>query len=135
MSSDLPQSDKAGVFENDFMRLEWRNGIIIGTYKQGPVTLDMAKKIVINRLNFTGDRKVPLLINDIGLKGIERDAREYLSTDYALQGMSAGALVTSSVFGAYLANFFLKISLNKPKIPVRIFSNEEDAIKWLSNYL
>lgn len=117
------------------MRLEWRDGIIIGTYKQGPVTLEMAKQIVVNRLAFTGNQKVPLLVNDVGLRGIERDARVYLSTDYALEGMSAGAMVTSSVFGSYLANFFLKISLRKPKIPVKIFTNEDDAIKWLRSFL
>lgn len=94
------------VFENDFMRLEWSDGIIIGTYKRGPITLELAKQVVQNRLNFANHQPVPIMINDIGLRSIDKDAREYLSSDDGIRGLKAGALVTDSVFGRHLANFF-----------------------------
>jgi hypothetical protein len=123
------------VFENEFMRLEWRNGIIRGMYKQGPITLDMAKKVVHNRLKFANYRDVPIMIGENGLRSIEKDAREYLSSDEGIKGLKAGALVTKSLFSRHLANFFIRISVIRPKIPTRLFSDEEEALEWLKQYI
>lgn len=123
------------VFENDFMRLEWHHGIIKGTYKKGPITLELAKAVVENRLKFSDYKDVPIMINDIGLKSIDKDAREFLSSDAGIKGLTAGALVTDSIFGRHLANFFIRISVIKPKIPTRLFSNEAEALEWLSQYV
>src|SRR5688572_23463909 len=123
------------VFENDFMRLEWSDGIIKGTYKKGPITLELAKQVVQNRLNFANHKPVPIMINDIGLRSIDKDAREYLSSDEGIQGLTAGALVTDSAFGRHMANFFIRISVIKPKIPTRLFSNDAEALEWLSQYV
>lgn len=128
-------SPESQVFDNEFMRLEWRRGIVIGTYKKGPITLEIAKQVVTNRLKFSNYKPVPILINDIGLKSIEKDAREFLSSDAGIEGLIAGALVTDSTFGRHLANFFIRISVVKPKIPTRLFSNEDEAINWLRQFL
>jgi len=123
------------IFENDFMRLKWSNGIIMGTYKRGPITLEMAKQVVQNRLKFANYVPSPIMINDIGLRSIDKDAREYLSSDEGIQGLTAGALVTDSAFGKHMANFFIRIAVIKPKIPTRIFSHEAEALEWLSQYV
>lgn len=134
MSSQTAQVTQETIFENQFMRLELRDGILFGTYKKGPVTLEMAKEVITNRLNFTNHLDVPILINDSGLTSIDKDARAYLSSDEGVRGLKAGALVTNSIFGRHLANFFIKISVIKPKIPTRLFSTEAEAIEWLKQY-
>jgi hypothetical protein len=123
------------VFENEFMRLEWRSGIIRGMYKQGPITLEMAKKVVENRLRFANYRDVPIMIGENGLRSIEKDAREFLSSDEGIKGLKAGAIVTNSLFSRHLANFFIRISVIRPKIPTRLFSDEEEALEWLKQYI
>lgn len=122
------------VFENEFMRLEWREGVVVGTYKEGPITLEMAKEVVKNRLEFTRNNDAPIMINDSGLRSIEKGAREYLSSDEGIQGLKAGALVTNSIFGRHLANFFIRIAVIQPKIPTKLFSNEKEALEWLKQY-
>lgn len=122
------------VFENEIVKFEHHEGVVIGTFKKGPVTLEMAKEIVNQRLEFFNGNNYPLLITDVGLNSIKSDARSYLSSEYAQTGILASALLAKSSFAKHLANFFLKISAHKAKIPARVFSNEEDAIAWLSQY-
>jgi len=43
--------------------------------------------------------------------------------------LGASAVVVDSLPYKLIANFYLKF--NKPKRPYKVFSNEEDAIKWL----
>ncbi len=123
-------------FENDFVILEIENGIMRLTYKAGAtINLDNAKTIVQKRLQLTNKKAIPVIIDDIGFKGIEKDARDYLSSDEGIKGISAAALVSKSVFSAYLANFFLKISFYKPKMPARVFKDESEARKWLIDFV
>ena len=117
------------------MRLEWRGGIIRGTYKKGPITLDLAKQVVQNRLKFADYKDVPIMIGENGLKSIEKEAREYLSSDEGIQGLKAGAIVTKSIFSRHIANFFIRISVIQPKIPTRLFSTEEEALQWLKQFV
>jgi len=123
------------IFENEFMRLEMKDDIMYGTYKKGPITLELAKQVVKHRLQFTGNKKVPILASEQGLKGIERDARQYLSSEEGVEGLSAAAIVNKSVFGSHLANFFMKIAFNRPRIPARVFTDETEAIQWLKQYI
>ena len=118
-------------FENDFMRLEKKEGILFGTYKKGPLTIDMAKQAVKLRLKFTDNNPVLMVASENGLKGIERAARQFLSSEEGMKGVKAGAIVTKSAFASHLANIYMKLSLTKPKIPIKMFSNEEEAISWL----
>ncbi|MBN4062187.1 MAG: STAS/SEC14 domain-containing protein [Flavobacteriales bacterium] len=121
------------VLDTKWVRLELKDGILLGTYKSGPISLEGAKEIVRDRLEFTEGKAYPALINDVGLIGMERDAREYLSNE-GVKGLKAGALVTNSVFSTYFANFFIRVTIVKPKIPARLFTNEDKALKWLQQY-
>ncbi len=123
-----------GVYENNYVRFEIKNGIVIGTFKQGPVTLEEAKIIVEERIKLSNGKDFPVLIKDVGLKSIKSDAREYLSSDEAVRCISASAMVANNMFAKHLANFFVKISVAKPKVPTKIFSIEEEAIAWLQQY-
>jgi hypothetical protein len=122
-------------FENRHVKFEFVGQILKGTFKEGLVTIDVAKMIVSERLKYSNYEEVPLMINDIGLKGIEREARQFLSTEAGSKGILASAIVTRNVFGSHLANFFLKISVIRPNMPVRLFTNESEAIAWLKNYV
>ena len=123
------------IFENDFMRVERRGGIVFGAYKRGPITLDMAKDVVKNRLNFSNQKDVPTLVTEKGLKGIERDARQYLGSDEGVKGVKAGAIVTKSSLSSHLANFFIRVSIIRTKVPMRLFTSEKEAVKWLKQFL
>tara|TARA_R110002020_G_scaffold439532_1_gene650047 strand:- start:481 stop:912 length:432 start_codon:yes stop_codon:yes gene_type:complete len=123
------------VFENDFMKLERKEGIVFGTYKKKNITLDMAKEVVKNRLAFSQQKDVPTLVTEQGLKGIERDARQFLGSEEGVKGVKAGAIVTKSVVSSHLANFFIRVSIIRTRVPMRLFTSEKEAVKWLKQFL
>jgi hypothetical protein len=64
---------------------------------------------------------------------MDKEARDYLSSDSANEGLIAGAIIMDSVFTSILGNFFL--SVNKPNIPARMFTDKDQAIKWLRKFI
>lgn len=75
------------------------------------------------------DRKRPVLIVLNGVRGITPDARRFYSGDEAGRYISASAFVVASPVSRVLGSFFL--GLNKPAYPVRLFTEEAEAIEWL----
>lgn len=122
------------IFETEFIKLELRDGIVFGIYKKGPITLEIAKHAVKCRLEFTNNSPVLMIASEDKLKGMARDARQYLSSDEGMKLLKAAAIVTKSVFASHLANIYLRLSITKPKIPIRLFSNEIEAINWIKKY-
>jgi len=121
------------TLDTPYVYLELHDDLLIGTYKKGlKVTLDIAKEIVKARLEFTDYKpKLTLALNQ-GVISMDKKARDYLSSDEGVRGVIAGAIVLDSPVGSFLGNFYLSVS--KPKIPARIFTKKEDAIKWLSKF-
>ena len=122
------------VYENDNLKLELRNGIVYGWYKASSVNLDVAKDIVSSRKTFTNNKPVKILVMQAGLKGIKKEARSYLSSDESVEGIIAAAILSKNAFQRHLANFFVAITVIRPKVPTRLFSEEEEAIKWLNTF-
>jgi len=124
-------------YDTEFINLSLEKGVVIVTFKKGPITLEVAETIVKERLKFSKGKLYPTLgVDDgIGLTGIDREAREYLATGKALEGISASAFYTSSSFNKFLTTFFLKISNRNKAFPTKIFNDKEEAIKWLQNFV
>jgi hypothetical protein len=110
---------------------ELKEGIVFGTYK-GRITLESAKKVVKTRLEFTEGKSYPVCVKTIYVTAINKDARDYFSTEEANKGIKAGAIYVDSVFQSFMGNFFLKVS--KPKVPSKVFTDRKKAIKWLEQF-
>lgn len=80
---------------------------------------------------FNGDR-FPLLVDVRKIKSISKEAREHFSIKDRESVVSACAILISSPLSCMVGNFFM--SINKPDIPVRLFTNENDALSWLKKY-
>ena len=121
------------ILDTPYVYLELHNDLLIGTYKKGlKVTLEIAKAIVKTRLEFIDYKpKLTLALNQ-GVISMTKEARDYLASDEGVRGCIAGAIVLDSPVGSFLGNFYLLVS--KPKVPARIFTKNEDAIKWLSKF-
>lgn len=113
---------------------EIKEGLLVATYKKGlRLNLDMAKTIVKSRLSLMGDKELPVLIYNLGVISMDKEARDYLSSSEGVKGLKAGAIVLNSPYGSFLGNFFL--SVTKPPIPARIFTNTKSAMKWLEKFI
>ena len=76
-----------------------------------------------------GGKKTPALVDMRGLVGMDRGARLYFAGEETAKVESAAALIIESPLSKAIGNFFM--GLNKPIIPTRLFTSEEEAIAWL----
>lgn len=96
----------------------------------GASELELAKENMLAIEEFTGETQYPL-INHLPNYAVSNEARQFYS-NYKPLGLCAG-MVTNSFITKVLANFFL--NFNKLQIPMKVFSNEEDAIKWAKSFI
>ena len=121
------------ILDTQYVHYELQDNLLIGTYKKGlKITLEIAKEVVKTRLEFIDYKpKLTLALNQ-GVMSMTKEARDYLASDEGVRGVLAGAIVLDSPVGSFIGNFYLLVS--KPKVPARIFTKKEDAIKWLSKF-
>ena len=121
------------VLDTAYVRYELDGDLLIGWYKKGlKITLPVAKEVVKTRLEFTEYKPVVALVYNLGVISFNKEARDYLASDEGVKCIVAGAILIDSPVGSFFGNFYLAVS--KPKIPSRIFSRKEAAMKWLSKY-
>ena len=120
-------------FTGKHVDLQWVGPILEATYKQGPkIDLEAAKDIIKERMAFTEGKSILLLVIDSGLVSMDKNARDYLSSNDGIQGIRASALISTSIVNSMLVNFILKIS--RPDLPVKVFTKREEAISWLNSF-
>ena len=75
--------------------------------------------------------KMPrLLLTDIrNVKSTSKAYRDYFSQDEQQKEISVLAVLVGSPVSKIMGNLFL--SINKPTYPMKLFSEETEAIKWL----
>ena len=108
------------------------NNILIAKFNSvATIDIDMAKKMVEERLAFQEGNVYPTLVYLNGVKFASSEARSFMK-DKGLKGLSAGAFIISNPVEKVIMNFLILIS--PPEIPTRMFTNESEAIKWLEQY-
>jgi len=117
------------IIENELIKYEVEDAIIIATIKVSTLDIDLVKDFVDLRLKVTEKKDYPILINMKNTKKISKEARDFLASEKGAERVIAAALIIDSMLTATLANFFLKV--NKPVVATRLFTNEEEAVKWL----
>lgn len=87
-------------------------------------------KSIINELG--NGKKMPVYIIASDFLGITPEARNFAALPESSEFTSANAVLIPSLANKMLLNFFLKI--NKPNVPIKGFTNEEDAFEWLLSF-
>jgi hypothetical protein len=64
---------------------------------------------------------------------VSKEAIDYYTSEEVAKYCRGLAFIVNSTFSKLIANFFL--GLNKPPFPVKMFTNEADAIQWLRQFL
>ena len=117
--------------ENDTATIELEpNGILIFRYKPGvSVDLEAAKKVVALAAELV-DKPAPNLIDIGAVTTITREARAFFADSPENNAISKqAAMLIRSAVGQMIGKFFM--GPNKPTVPSRLFTNEEEAIMWL----
>ena len=76
-----------------------------------------------------GGTRRPLLSKVVTPGPMTNEARAYYASEEAARGLTALAIVTTSVLGRIVANFLRGLSTTP--IPMKLFSSEQAALSWL----
>ena len=109
------------------------DGIARTKVKEGSeITIADAKvnSIIVNKLS--EQEKYPMIVDTSGIKSMEKEARDYLAIQDRESRINAIAIIRKTHIGNMIANFF--IGLNKPSVPVKLFRNEAEALKWCDKF-
>lgn len=82
----------------------------------------------------TGEKEYPALVDSSGVKSFTKEARDYLSSDVGRIGVKATAIIAAGYMGSTIANFFLKVTVGKPIVPTKLFSDRKKALAWLGKF-
>ncbi len=93
------------------------------------ISLQDAQAAIRAVSNVCGGKRCPALVDMRGLVGMDRGARLYFAGEETAKVESAAALIIESLLSKAIGNFFM--GLNKPIIPTRLFTSEEEALAWL----
>lgn len=97
-------------------------------------TLDMDTLEKMTKVGDTwnGDRLCANLIDVRKLFFVDSKTREYAAAQFRPH-VAGQAILVESRISSNFANLFLTFS--RPKVPTRLFTKEEEAIKWLKEQL
>ena len=119
--------------ENDYAEFHIKDGLLYFRYKPvDSIDLEAAKIIVRDRLAVQKGKSYPVVCYLDAVKNVEKDARDYLAVEGS-QLVKAVAIIIASTAKIIMTNFYL--SVNKPLVPTKMFSNETDAKKYLEPYM
>lgn len=106
------------------------DGILRVVFKENLV-MDVAvqEKLFANYLNISEGKKFGFLFEAMDNVTITKEARENSKKLEKSAPSIATAVIADSLPYRLIANFYMKF--NKPKIPFKVFRNQEDAINWL----
>lgn len=81
---------------------------------------------------FPGPSNFALLIDARPIKSITKEARDHFSMRGRDSRVIAFAILIESPLSTIIGNFFM--GLNKPRVPVRLFTNEKKALAWCADF-
>ena len=119
-------------FENEYVRIELKGGIMCAFFKTELLTKTIAVEGVKARIKLSAGMSYPFFVNLYNVRSTTKDAREFLSTPEANVNIVAAAMLINSPVQRIMGNFFLAV--NKPQIPLKLFTSTENAIEWLQQY-
>lgn len=96
------------------------------------ISLDVAKKMVAERLKLTDGKTMPLYTDIRGLISIDTISRKYLAGGEAIKNLSAGAIRVNGLISKLAANIFIVVE--KPPVPTKLFTDRDKAIAWLEKF-
>ncbi len=95
------------------------------------VTLAQAKLMLDAYIKIGDGKKIPHLFTTSKFVIMEKEVMEFISNEANKYG-KADAFVIQSLPQKLIGNFYLKF--HKPKIPSKLFTSKEKALKWLRTF-
>jgi hypothetical protein len=120
------------IFEGDIATYWFDDGILIAFSKTPKRTVENIKANVELVKRITNNKPVPLLIYLSNSPVPDKETRKY-STEQLPVIYSAMAMVSKPGLSKFIMNILF--SLKKPPIPMKSFTDDQEARDWLKGYL
>lgn len=108
------------------------DGIVITIGKLESQDTEAARENLIYTKKATGGKPRPLLVDMTKVRSMSKGAREEYVKQQGELIITAVALLTTSSVSNMIANLF--IGLNKPHVPVKLFTDPDKARDWLMEH-
>ena len=115
--------------ENESVTCRIVDNILYHVYKKNFVDLNAAKQSVEAKIALCGKESYPTLIDIRNVKSTTKEARDYLSGSKGLENISIAAILAPTLISRLIGTFFM--TFNNPGIRIKLFTDEQDAVKWL----
>lgn len=120
------------VFEGEIADYFVEDGILVSLSKSPRRTVENISGNIALVKRITGNKKVPLLIYLSPSPIPDRETRKYVNEQLP-HVYSAMAMISKPGLSKFIMNFLFR--LKTPPIPMRNFTDENEAKKWLKQYL
>ncbi|MFO0357160.1 MAG: hypothetical protein ACK50A_09410 [Sphingobacteriaceae bacterium] len=110
------------------------DGILIVTFKNNDIEIDLeeAKAQVAAAEKLTNKQYVPVLIDARrSMHDLSKEAKKYIA-EYSLK--KAEAILVKELHQRIIASFYLKVSASHSNHPMKVFTDEAEAMKWLRSF-
>ena len=106
-------------------------GIFYTIAKAVDQKIDDAIENVEASKKLSGGKRAPLFIDIRKIKSQTRECQMYYSGVEGCKVFSAVAILVDSAFSRIMANFFLGLRRPIEPVPIRLFTDKDEAIIWL----
>ena len=106
------------------------NDIIYVLFKDNcALDIDLQMSLLDHYNDIAGNKLMPFIFMAAENVSITKEARDNATKIEDISMIGSSAVIVTTLPYKLIANFYLRF--NKPKRPFKVFSNEEDAVKWL----
>ena len=124
---------KENYFKNSIAEMWIEDDILYVRHNQNVViTKEVAIDMVKERLLICENTTYPMFFDTRGIKYATKEAREYTKGGEGMRCINAGGFLVNNAVLEILVNYYLKF--NRPKVPVKLFTDETKALKWLRQF-
>ena len=94
---------------------------------------DSLNELKVYQEAYCKEEKRPIVVYLTNIKKVSKESRDIYSSEDIGSLISAAALIVGNPVSRIMGNFY--IGINMTKMPVRMFTSTENAIKWLRDFL
>ena len=120
------------IFEGEIADYYMEDGILVSLSKSPRRTVENIKGNIALVKQITGNKKIPLLIYLSSSPIPDKETRKYVNEQLP-HVYSAMAMISKPGLSKFIMNFLFR--LKPPPIPMKNFTDENEAKEWLKQYL
>lgn len=120
------------TWEGEMATYWWENGMLVSASKSTRRTVERIKENVVLVKQITNNRPAPLLIY-LADSPIPDKATRKFSTEQLPVIYKAMAMVSKPGLSSFIMNILFRFK--EPPIPIKSFTNDDEAREWLKHYV